>query len=295
MSKIFNDPIHGRIEIPNYCVEIIDTLPFQRLRNLKQLGFTSYVFPGATHTRFEHSIGVCYLSGEWARHLQKRNPELSISENEIKIIMISGLVHDIGHGPFSHTFERFIKLTSATYKLLEFFPEADPLKNRAKERALSIMESFVLIFETEGWASFKKEAAKIKLLEDITVLSSYFEVARSQSWISAINCLIILNEYEKIKKEIAVSTELGKKMSGIEERLVLNKIPKDSVVITERQGKIIEFLKNNVKAQVMDLQAILPDITKRTIRRDLDELLQANKIERMGEFNRVFYRLIDRT
>lgn len=111
MSKIFNDSIHGRIEIPDYCVKIIDTIPFQRLRNLKQLGLTSYVFPGATHTRFEHSIGVCYLSGEWAKHLQQRHPELNISENDIKIVMISGLIHDIGHGPFSHTFERFIKKT----------------------------------------------------------------------------------------------------------------------------------------------------------------------------------------
>jgi len=109
--KIFNDPIHGRIEIPKYCVDIIDTIAFQRLRNLKQLGLTSYVFYGATHTRFEHSIGVCWLSGEWAKHLQRRHPELGITDDDIKIVMISGLVHDIGHGPFSHTFERFIKNT----------------------------------------------------------------------------------------------------------------------------------------------------------------------------------------
>jgi deoxynucleoside triphosphate triphosphohydrolase SAMHD1 len=109
--KIFNDPIHGRIEIPEYCVDIIDTIAFQRLRNLKQLGLTSYVFYGATHTRFEHSIGVCWLSGEWAKHLQRRHPELGITDDDIKTVMISGLVHDIGHGPFSHTFERFIKNT----------------------------------------------------------------------------------------------------------------------------------------------------------------------------------------
>lgn len=109
--KIFNDSIHGRIEIPDYCVKIIDTVPFQRLRNLKQLGLTSYVFYGATHTRFEHSIGVCWLSGEWAKHLQKRHPELKITENDIKTVQISGLIHDIGHGPFSHTFERFIQQT----------------------------------------------------------------------------------------------------------------------------------------------------------------------------------------
>jgi HD superfamily phosphohydrolase len=108
---MFNDPIYGRIDIPDYCVKIIDTVEFQRLRNLKQLGFTSYVFYGATHTRFEHSIGVCWLAGEWAKHFQKKHPELNITYDDIKMVQIAGLLHDIGHGPFSHTFEHFIKKT----------------------------------------------------------------------------------------------------------------------------------------------------------------------------------------
>jgi HD superfamily phosphohydrolase len=108
MSKIFNDPIHGRIELPEYCINIIDTIEFQRLRYLKQLGLLNYVFYGATHTRFEHSIGVCWLAGEWIKHLARKQPELNITEKDIKIVQIAGLVHDIGHGPFSHTFERFI-------------------------------------------------------------------------------------------------------------------------------------------------------------------------------------------
>jgi HD superfamily phosphohydrolase len=111
MSKVFNDPIYGRISVPDYCLEIIDTPEFQRLRYLKQLGLVNYVFYGATHTRFEHSIGVCYLSGKWVKHLQKRHPEFGITDKDIKIIQLSGLVHDIAHGPFSHTFERFIRLS----------------------------------------------------------------------------------------------------------------------------------------------------------------------------------------
>ncbi len=111
MAKIFNDPIHGRIRIPDYCVKIIDTVEFQRLRNLKQLGLTSYVFYGATHDRFSHSIGVCYIAGQWVKSLKEKHPELNITDDDIKTVMISGLIHDIGHGPFSHTFERFIKKT----------------------------------------------------------------------------------------------------------------------------------------------------------------------------------------
>lgn len=111
MSKIFNDPIYGYIEIPSYCIQIIDTPFFQRLRYLKQLGCTYFVFHGANHTRFEHSIGVCYLAGEWIKHLKKIQPELQITDEDIKIVQISGLLHDIGHGPLSHTFETFINMT----------------------------------------------------------------------------------------------------------------------------------------------------------------------------------------
>lgn len=62
MSKLFNDPIHGHITLSPLCVDVIDTVHFQRLRDLKQLGTASFVFTGACHTRFEHSIGtLCIL------------------------------------------------------------------------------------------------------------------------------------------------------------------------------------------------------------------------------------------
>jgi HD superfamily phosphohydrolase len=112
--KIFKDPIHGRIIIPDYCVKIIDTIEFQRLRNLKQLGLTYFVFHGATHTRFEHSLGVSHLCGCWIKHLKKTQPELEITDKEIKLVQIAGLLHDIGHGFYSHTFEKFMKLSSSS-------------------------------------------------------------------------------------------------------------------------------------------------------------------------------------
>ncbi len=193
--------------------------------------------------------------------------------------------------------EKFLKLTNAVYKLLEYFPESDPLKNRAKDKVLAIMENLVLINETSGWASFQKEKAKVQLSEDIDVLLGYFGIAKSQNWLSAVNCLIISNEYEIIKKDIEPAIELTQKLPGIEEQSAPKESAKtapESVLdnyISERQEKILEFLNKSEKAQVMDLKTVLPNVTKRTIRRDLDELLRAGKIARFGEFNQVFYKV----
>ncbi|XP_040009322.1 deoxynucleoside triphosphate triphosphohydrolase SAMHD1 isoform X2 [Xiphias gladius] len=104
-SKVFNDPIHGHMELHPLLVKIIDTPQFQRLRNIKQLGGTYFVFPGASHNRFEHCIGVGYLAGQLVKALNERQPELFISRRDILCVQIAGLCHDLGHGPFSHMFD----------------------------------------------------------------------------------------------------------------------------------------------------------------------------------------------
>ncbi|KAI9261697.1 hypothetical protein BY458DRAFT_439554 [Sporodiniella umbellata] len=103
--KVINDPIHGHIMLDDYTVDFIDTAQFQRLRELKQLGVLYYVFPGGSHNRFEHSIGVSHLAGTLIERFSKEQPELKITEDEIKCVKLAGLCHDLGHGPFSHVFD----------------------------------------------------------------------------------------------------------------------------------------------------------------------------------------------
>jgi HD superfamily phosphohydrolase len=108
--KIFNDPIHGHIEISSLCVKIIDTPQFQRLRDISQLGGVYYVFSGASSKRFEHCIGVSHLAKTFAKKLSSEQPSLNITPSDILCVEIAGLCHDLGHGPFSHLYDgKFLK------------------------------------------------------------------------------------------------------------------------------------------------------------------------------------------
>ena len=110
VQKIINDPIHTAIKLDRLCCHIVDTPQFQRLRSLKQLGTCVYVFPSATHSRFEHSLGVAHLSQRVCEALMQHQPELHISKEDILSVKVAGLCHDLGHGPFSHVFDGvFIK------------------------------------------------------------------------------------------------------------------------------------------------------------------------------------------
>jgi HD superfamily phosphohydrolase len=102
--KIINDPIYGFVTIPNELIyDLIDHPYFQRLRRIKQLGLTNLVYPGALHTRFHHAIGAMHLMGEAVLTLRQKG--VSITEKEEEAVTIAILLHDIGHGPFSHALE----------------------------------------------------------------------------------------------------------------------------------------------------------------------------------------------
>lgn len=99
------DPVHGYVYITEAEKAVIDSYPMQRLRRLRQLAGSEYVYPGANHTRFEHCVGVMYLAGKVVE-----NPNISrvVTDEEMDLARVAGLLHDVGHGPFSHVFEQLL-------------------------------------------------------------------------------------------------------------------------------------------------------------------------------------------
>ncbi|WP_423130322.1 HD domain-containing protein [Gaoshiqia sp. Z1-71] len=106
-KKIINDPVFGFITIQSdFVFDLIEHPYFQRLRRIKQLGLSSIVFPGANHTRFEHAIGAVYLMRSAISVLQLKG--VKITRDEAEAVTVAILLHDIGHGPFSHALEHSI-------------------------------------------------------------------------------------------------------------------------------------------------------------------------------------------
>src|SRR2546427_794250 len=99
--KTITDTVHGTIRLDPLTLDLLETLELQRLNSIRQLGLTYLVFPGANHSRVEHCLGVGHVAGEMAR-------ALGLPDDERKLVQAAGLLHDVGHGPFSHTLEHVL-------------------------------------------------------------------------------------------------------------------------------------------------------------------------------------------
>lgn len=191
--------------------------------------------------------------------------------------------------------ENFIKVINATYKVLGFFPETEPLRNRAKDKVLSILEMFTLV-------SLQKTEQVGELVKEIEILESYLRLGQYQGWIDHVNFLILKKEYDAIKlqmaqKLISTKSEVPRQIAPLppakKQEVTESPLPKEEnqEQFSLRQEKILNMLSQKEKLQVADIIKEIPDVTKRTLRRDLDDLLKKGKVIRAGEWNQVFYRL----
>lgn len=138
--KIINDPIYGFIHIPSTLVfDIIEHPYFQRLRRINQMGLSYLVFPGAKHTRFEHVLGCVFLMQKTVEMLRFKG--IQISEKEAEGLYIAILLHDIGHGPFSHAMEHSIVEGISHEEIsLRFMQELNKVFNGKLETAIAIFQ-----------------------------------------------------------------------------------------------------------------------------------------------------------
>jgi hypothetical protein len=138
--KIINDPIYGFITIPDQLIaQIIDHPYFQRLRRITQMGCAHIVFPGARHSRFEHALGCLHLMQKAIRVLRLKG--ISINKDEEQALQIAILLHDIGHGPYSHTLEKaLIKKTSHEELSLHFIKSLNNQFNGELDLAIQLFQ-----------------------------------------------------------------------------------------------------------------------------------------------------------
>jgi len=117
-KKIINDPVYGFLHIQSdFIFDIIQHPYFQRLRHINQLGLSEYVYPGARHTRFQHALGAMHLTNRAVESLKTKGVE--ISDAEAEAVQLAVLLHDIGHGPFSHTLEESL-LTGIRHESISY-------------------------------------------------------------------------------------------------------------------------------------------------------------------------------
>ena len=221
--------------------------------------------------------------------------------------------------------EEIIELTNKVYKITLLFPKKEPLRYKAREAADEILNnimSWEVIHNSNPVKFFvvdksKKEEIIFETEKNLEILKGYFNVAKWQNWMSYFDILKIEEGYDKIKRDFKKEIEsLEKKEEDLKTKELsrFQKTGEDSAlaavsvvnanasqtraikeagddILNDRQKRILNFLKEKGNAQVWQIKEIFSQVSKRTLRRDFEQLLKKNIIQRIGEKNNTFYKL----
>ncbi len=207
--------------------------------------------------------------------------------------------------------EKLINLTNKLYNLTIFFPKKEPLRYKTREAADEILDNIVS-WEVIGRSNpvkflavdkSNKEEIIFETEKNLEILKSYFKIAKWQNWVSYFDLLKIEEEYDIIKRDFKeeIKEQIKKSAEGNDSKIkktdrgmppvIASIVSVGDQELDPRKRKILEFLKEKEKVQVWQVKEIFPQVSKRTLRRDFEQLLKIDIIERMGERNNTFYRL----
>ncbi len=165
--KIINDPVYGFLRFPEpEVIKVIDHRWFQRLRNIKQMGLAHLVYPGAVHTRLAHSLGACHLMGKALDELKTK--DITPDKDEYMAARLAALLHDIGHGPFSHSLEN--TLVGVHHETMSRL-----IMKRMNEEMGGLLEKAIQVFDN-SLTSSPSGAGGLKYLHQL--VSSQMDVDR---------------------------------------------------------------------------------------------------------------------
>ena len=199
----------------------------------------------------------------------------------------------------------FIKLTVVLYRITELFPKGESLRFSLRKKANDILADATLVFGNNSVVLVKAEKKRLlsRVIKNIDIVQAFFELASSQEWIKQENFLVLKREYERVAKEAELFLVVNaENKEPIQTKVVKNTQqtkPQETVFeqtktisaepLKERHKKILKLLKTRGVVQVKDVKDILPEVTKRTLRRDFDFLLKQGLVGRRGDKNKTEY------
>ncbi len=192
-------------------------------------------------------------------------------------------------------------LTNKVYKITLLFPKKDPLRYKIREKASDLLAGFVSLeslFSSNPGSFLKSERNEREILfsleKDLSIIRSYFEVAKWQNWANYFEILELQEDYDKIKG--ALKEEIGKLKyeDNKGEELKKIEVSEEEEELGERKEEIVKILGKVNRIQVGKVAELMPNISKRTLRRDFQKLVEQGIAERTGSRNNTFYRLKNR-